>query len=151
MLRIHRPQTALDAKFCGEFAVTAALIAGSCGRAELSDAFVRRTDIQDFIGKVRIHALPEKDPDEPGFSPFDRVRLTLREGREVTSEPVTRPRGHFTRPVNGERLWRKFADCAGDVLDPTEAQALFESLQSLPRLSSVADLGLLPVSRAAVN
>ena len=112
---------------------------------------MRRADIQDFIGKVRIQALPEKDPDEPGFSPFDRVRLTLREGREVTSEPVTRPRGHFTRPVNGERLWRKFADCAGDVLEPTEAQALFDSLQSLPRLSSVADLGLLPVSRAAVN
>jgi 2-methylcitrate dehydratase PrpD len=151
MLRIHRPQTALDAKFCGEFAVTAALLAGSCGRAELTDAFVRRSDIQDFIGRVRIHALPEKDPDEPGFSPFDRVRLTLREGREVTSEPVTRPRGHFTRPVNGERLWRKFADCAGEVLEPTEAQALFDSLQSLPRLASVADLGLLPVSRAAVN
>ena len=65
--------------------------------------------------------------------------------------PVTRPRGHFTRPVNGDRLWRKFADCAGEVLEPTEAQALFDSLQSLPRLSSVADLGLLPVSRAAVN
>ena len=64
---------------------------------------------------------------------------------------MARPRGHFTRPVNDERLWRKFADCAGDVLDPTEAQALFDSLQSLPRLSSLADLGLLPVARAAVN
>jgi hypothetical protein len=53
--------------------------------------------------------------------------------------------------VNGERLWHKFADCAGDVLDPTGAQALFASLQSLPQLSSLADLGLLPVSRAAVN
>jgi len=151
MLRIHRPQNALDAKFCGEFAVTAALIAGNCGRPELTDAFVGRTDIQDFIPKVRIHPVSEKDPDEPGFSPFDRVRLVLREDREVTSEPVLRPRGHFTRPVNGEQLWRKFADCAGDALGPSDTQALFECLQNLSRLSSVADLGLLPASRSAVN
>src|SRR5258705_20376 len=80
MLRIHRPRNALDAKFCGEFAVTAALLAGNCGRAELTDAFVQRTDVQEFLPKVKIHPVTEKDPDEPGFSPFDRVRLTLRDG-----------------------------------------------------------------------
>ena len=151
MLRIHRPHNALDAKFCGEFAVTAALISGNCGRAELTDAFVQRADVQEFLPKVKIHPVSEKDPEEPGFSPFDRVRLTLRDGGEVTSDPVVRPRGHFTRPVDGERLWQKFADCAGDVLGPSEAQALFDSLQSLPRLASAGELGLLPVSRSAVN
>ena len=79
------------------------------------------------------------------------MRLTLRDGSEVTSDPVVRPRGHFTRPVDGERLWQKFADCAGDVLGPSEAQALFDSLQSLPRLASAGELGLLPVSRSAMN
>ena len=152
MLRIHRPRNALDAKFCGEFAVTAALLSGNCGRAELTDGFVQRTDVQEFLPKVKIHPVTEKDPDEPGFSPFDRVRLTLRDGGgELISDPVVRPRGHFTRPVDSERLWQKFADCAGDVLGPSDTQALFNSLQGLPRLSSVGELGLLPVSRSAVN
>ena len=49
ILRIHRPQNALDAKICGEFAATAALIAGQCGRAELTDDFVQRADVQNFL------------------------------------------------------------------------------------------------------
>ena len=53
---------------------------------EVSNDFVRRPDVQDFFGKVRIHALTEKDPEEPTRSPFDRVRLTLRDGRKVASE-----------------------------------------------------------------
>jgi 2-methylcitrate dehydratase PrpD len=146
MLRIHRPQNALDAKFCGEFAVTAAVIAGRCGRAELTDAFVRRTDVQGFLPKVAIAPVGGNDPDEPAFAPFDRVRLTLREGGEIVSEPVYRARGHFARRLDRDRLWAKFHDCAADVLGTDEAQALFDTLQNLPRLNSVSDLGLLPVT-----
>jgi 2-methylcitrate dehydratase PrpD len=97
ILRVHRPQTALEGKFCAEFAVTAALLAGRCTRAELSDAFVRRSDVQDFLAKVQVHPVAERDPEEPANSPFDRVRLVLRDGRELVSAPVSRPRGHFTR------------------------------------------------------
>jgi 2-methylcitrate dehydratase PrpD len=93
---------------------------------------------------TQIDPIAERDADEPAHSPFDRVRFRLREGREIASEPVYRPRGHFTRPVNGERLWRKFSDCAGGVLGEAEAQTLFAALQRLPQASSVADLGLLP-------
>ena len=149
ILRIHAPKNALDAKICGEFAATAALITGRCGRAELTDAFVHRADVQAFLPKVRIHPLSEKDPDEPAHSPFDRVRLSLREGRELISEPVFKPRGHFTRPVTSDQLWDKFIDCAGDALGPSDSKALFAKVQHLPELSSLADL--VPLSRAAVN
>jgi 2-methylcitrate dehydratase PrpD len=155
ILRVHRPQNALEAKFCAEFAVTAALLAGRCGRAELTDAFVRRPDVQAFISKVAIEPIAEQDPHEPANSPFDRVRLTLRDGRTIASAPVSQPRGHFARPIDGDELWQKFSDCVGDVLDESEARRLFESLQRLPQLAGVADLGLIPAApaplRAAVS
>jgi 2-methylcitrate dehydratase PrpD len=146
ILRHHRPQTGLEAKFSGEFAAAAAVVAGQCGRAELTDSFVRRGDIQDFIPKVRIETTAEKDPEEPAHPPFNRVRMRLRDGREVISEPVHKPRGHFKRPVDSERLWQKFSDCAADVFDASEARALFDTLQELPKLGSASELGLLPTS-----
>jgi 2-methylcitrate dehydratase PrpD len=140
ILRNHRPRTALEAKFSAEFAVTAAAIAGRCGSEEVSDTFVARTDVQDFLGKVRIHALTEKDPDEPTRSPFDRVRLTLADGRLLASQPVYEPRGHFKRGVERDVLWQKFTDCTSGVIDHARAIALFDALQNLPRLASVNDL-----------
>jgi len=149
ILRVHQPTSALDAKICGEFAISAAIIAGRCGPAELTDAFVHRRDVQDFLPKVHIAPLADKDPDEPAHSPFDRVTLLLREGREVASEPVFKPRGHFTRGVEPERLWQKFSECTGDSIGASDAKALFDVLQDLPGVPSVTALGLLPAS--AVN
>src|SRR5262245_2986033 len=146
ILRIHRPQNAFEAKICGEFAATAAVIAGRCGRAELTDEFVRRADVQGFLPKVAIVPVDGKDPDEPALAPFDRVRLRLRDGREIVCDPVFQARGHFARRVDRGRLWEKVSDCAGDALGAVETQALFDTLQTLPRLKSASDLGLLPAS-----
>jgi 2-methylcitrate dehydratase PrpD len=146
ILRHHRPQTGLEAKFSGEFAAAAAVIAGQCGRAELTDQFVRRADIQRFIPKVQIEATADKDPEEPAHPPFNRVRMMLRDGREVISEPVYKARGHFKRPVDRQRLWQKFSDCAADVFEASEARTLFDTLQDLPRLRAASELGLLPAS-----
>jgi 2-methylcitrate dehydratase PrpD len=140
VLRNHQPKTALQAKFSAEFAMAAGAFAGRCGDEEVSDAFVARRDIQDFFSKVRIHPLTEKDPDEPTRSPFDRVRLTLANGRVFASEPVREPRGHFKRGIERDVLWRKFAACAGGVADQVRAAELFDALQNLPRLTSIADL-----------
>jgi 2-methylcitrate dehydratase PrpD len=148
ILRVHRPQTGLEGKFSGEFAAASAIIAGQCGRAELTDGFVRRADIQGFIPKVAIEPIADKDPEEPAHSPFNRVRIALRDGREVVSEPVFKARGHFKNPVGRDRLWAKFSDCASEAFEASEAQTLFDALQGLPQLKSASALGLLP---AAVN
>jgi 2-methylcitrate dehydratase PrpD len=141
VLRNHRPQTALEAKFSAEFAIAAAAIAGRCSDAEVSTPFVRRNDVQEFFAKVRVHPISDKDPEEPTRSPFDRVRLTLADGRRIASEAVKYPRGHFKRGVEREVLWRKFSDCAAAVIDHQRALALFEALQSLALLAGVGELG----------
>lgn len=151
ILRIHRPTNGLDAKISGEFAMASAIIAGACGHSELTDEFVNRRDVQDLIGKVRLRTIAEKDPHEPAHSPFDRVSLVLRDGNVLTTESVTRPRGHFQRGVETEKMWEKFEDSTKPTLGERGAQALFEACQGLERMNSIADFGLFPSNTRAVN
>jgi 2-methylcitrate dehydratase PrpD len=148
---VHRPTNGLDAKISGEFAMASAIVAGACGNAELTDAFVNRPDVQDLIGKVRIHTTMERDELEPAHSPFDRVSLVLKDGRKLTTEAVARPRGHFERGVDADKMWVKFEDCARPTLGERSARSLFDTIQNLERLGSVDDFGIFPSQRRSVN
>jgi len=151
ILRVHRPTNGLDAKISGEFAMASAVVAGACGHSELTDDFVNRPDIQALIGKVRLRTIAEKDAHEPAHSPYDRVSLVLRDGNVLTTEEVTRPRGHFQRGVETEKMWEKFNDCTKAALGESRARALFDTCQTLDRLTSVADFGLFPSDHPVVN
>jgi 2-methylcitrate dehydratase PrpD len=138
VLRNHRPQRALDAKFSAEFAMAAAAIARRCGMSEVSDAFVGRSDVQAFMPKVSITETSQISREDPLMAPTNRVRVTLRDNRELRSPPVSHPRGHFKNPIDAEALWGKFADCANGA--PIDARPLFERLQRIDTLASVAEL-----------
>jgi 2-methylcitrate dehydratase PrpD len=140
MLRNSRPQTALDAKFSAEFAMAAAAVAGRCGRSELTDVFVQQPAVQAFFPCVQVLPIAERDPEEPAHSPFDRVRVTLRDGRDISAKPVFHPRGHSKRPLEASGLWDKFSDCVSGVLAPSEARRLFANLQSIETAASVSDI-----------
>jgi len=140
MLRQHAPQTGLDAKFSAEFAAAAAVVAGRIGLAELNDAFVASRPVQSLMGKVRIQTVDDIDPEDPLFSPFDRVRVRLGGGACLESEPVRRARGHAHNPVTAEELHAKFTDCVGDALDPAARERLFERLLKLQALPAAAAL-----------
>jgi aconitate decarboxylase len=149
ILRNHRPQNALDAKFSAEFAIAAAAVAGDCGLAELTDPFVRRGDVQQLFPKVEIATRTDKLPEEPALAAADRVTVVLADGRRLESAPIAYPRGHFKRPVDASVLWAKFKDCAAPSMAEPQARALFEQLQALERLASPADLGRAPAQPAA--
>ena len=138
ILRNARPQTALDAKFSAQFALAAAAIAGRCGISELSNDFVQRSDVQAFFPKVSVKPIAQKSEAEPAHSPFDRVRVTLRDNRAIQSEPVEFPRGHFKNPVDSFALWNKFADCVDE--SSIDAKSLFARLQEIDRLGSIAGI-----------
>lgn len=140
MLCHHRPQTALDAKFSLEFAMAAMALRRRCGPAELEDGFVASAAVQGFLPRVAAVPLHEVDPDETAHSPFDRVTVTLRDGRVLTSPPVTHPLGHFRRPVSAEQLREKFLASASGLLGDAGARALFGRLSDLPSLRSVEAL-----------
>jgi aconitate decarboxylase len=137
MLRNHRPRAPLEAKFSAEFAVAAMAIAGQCGSAELSEAFIGRDDVQDLMTRVSIKRVAGQNPDEPSHAPYNQVTVSLRDGASVTSGPIAHAVGNFRRPAPAEALWRKFEECAAENIGAAAARHLFHTLSELDRLASV--------------
>ncbi len=141
ILRNHRPQTGLEAKFSIEFAMAAALASGRVGLAELSDPFVLRDDVQRLMTRVRVESIAESGGEESIFSPFDQVTLRLKDGRELTGARVEVARGDSRQPLSQEELWIKFQDClayGGHGSD--EARKLFDALSQLEEVDWVGNL-----------
>ena len=144
ILKHHRPQTGLEAKFSAEFAVTAALLAGNLGLREVTDDYVRRPEVQDLMRRVTIVDNENYDPDVLGFSLYDQVKITLRNGRVIEGPQVRHALGNVKRPLAPEDLSRKFLDCfttASGIISPdVDAGALLADLQCLEAVPSVRDL-----------
>jgi len=141
MLRNHRPQTGLEAKFSMEFAMASALTVERAGLAELTDGFVRRPEVQAAMEKVSIATTDTAAEDDPIFAAFDRIEVTLADGRKVASPELRYARGHWALPLAEGELWTKFRDCAATTLQDDGARALFNGLQALERQTSLRELG----------
>ena len=48
----HRPTTGLEAKFSMEFAVAILLVDGKAGLGQFTDESVKRSEVQDLVGRV---------------------------------------------------------------------------------------------------
>jgi aconitate decarboxylase len=142
LLRFHAPATPTDAKFSLQFAVAAGVVAGRCGTAEMTDDFLRRPEVRDLFAKITAQPNATRDPDEPSLAAFDRVRIALKDGRELVSDPVQHPRGHFQRGAEPEAVAAKFRDCAAAVLPADAAERLLARLQDLRSLRSVDELAV---------
>lgn len=141
MLRNHRPQTGLEAKFSMQFAMAAALVARKVGLSELTDAFVLRPEVQAIFPRVSI-ATTDATMEGSAFAPADAVEITTSSGETVKSEPVEYAKGSHRYPFSRDELWVKFADCLGaGYLNATKSRA-FEKLMIFDRLNSTGDLAL---------
>jgi 2-methylcitrate dehydratase PrpD len=140
ILKQHRPQNALEAKFSLEFALAAAVIAGRVSLDELTDGFVQRPDVQAFLPNVQLEITDEVDPELPIRSRFTRVTVELKDGTTLRSPRVFHARGSAQIPLTHEELWEKFRNCTRGRLNEPEAQDRFARVQALDRLESVAAL-----------
>lgn len=142
MLRNHRPETGLEAKFSAEFAVAAALVVRQVGLAQLTDAFVARPDVRALLDKVVIDITDKPCPIDPAFSFADRVVIELEDGRTFDSGPIRFARGNAKLPLDDAGLRRKFLDCLDAGAVPAypragEGAALYERIAHLQDLPSV--------------
>ena len=145
ILRNHQPQTGLEAKFSMEFAMACAIVAGRAGLTELTDAFVRRAEIQSLMQRVRVDPDDRDDPAAPGYTPDDLVTVETDDGRRLASRKITSVRGGPEQPLEREELWAKFDDCLRVGATGVPARPLFDSLMSLDRLGHVSRLPGLAV------
>jgi 2-methylcitrate dehydratase PrpD len=136
ILRNHRPQTGLEAKFSIEFAMAAAVIAQRAGLAEYTDAFVRRPEVQALMSKVAVETNENYDPEVPGASAWDQVRIDLAGGGSIDSEKVRRAKGHADRPLSEAELFEKFRGCLDAGGARIAPDALFDRLTRVEDLSA---------------
>jgi len=135
----HDPKSALDAKFSMEFAVAMAIVARRATLAEVSDEFLNRADVRRLIKKVRITTLPDPGTGRDRGPAVDGIAVTLEDGTRLERR-FDFPLGHARRPAGPEAMWTKFADCTRTALQPEASRALFEALQNLETLDSMAAL-----------
>ena len=136
VLRNHRPDTGLAAKFSIEFCMASGIIAQRVGLRELTDSFVQRSDIQALMRKVEIVTSSTYDPELPGAAPADQVTVRLVDGTLIEGEPVTRATGHPARPLTDQQLYDKFADCLDAGNSPIPADVLFKRLSSIQSINA---------------
>ena len=138
ILRNHRPQTGLAAKFSIEFAMASAIIARRVGLSELTDAFVQRPDVQALMERVQVQANTDYDPASPGASVADQVGIRLASGGTLQGGPVRRASGHADRPLSDRDLFAKFEDCLTVGRSVVPPQAMFERLTGMEHASARA-------------
>lgn len=131
ILRNHRPQTGLAAKFSIEFAMASSVVANRVGLTELTDEFVQRPEVQDLIGRVRVETNTDYDPEQPGSAVADQALLRLRSGTTLESERVRRARGHAEKPLSEGELFAKFENCLQVGRSTVAPTILFERLQGM--------------------
>ncbi len=143
MLRNHLPQNGLEAKFSLEFSVACALLVGKVGLAELTDAFVQLSEVQELMKRVEVDLVDTKCPIDPAFSLNDRVVIHLKNGQVIDSGDIRFPRGNAFLPLTKDALKEKFLDCCsygGLKGRESEAIGLYEQLVDLQDMKSIRPL-----------
>jgi 2-methylcitrate dehydratase PrpD len=140
ILRNSRPQTGLEAKFSMQFAMASSIVANRVGLRELTDEFVRRSDIQALMPKVVVAPDDRVDPKRTGNAPYDQVVIETADGRRLESTRVTDERGSPQLPLSREELWTKFKECFAVGNPKLDAEATFEALMTVERGQGVGAL-----------
>jgi 2-methylcitrate dehydratase PrpD len=138
-IRYAFARTELEGKFCMHFLLAAIAIAGRAGKAEFTDEFVRRADVQAMQRKV---ATFEDDAIEARG--MDRIRSRLEVettgGRTIVREADENYRGGPHNPLSDSDVEGKFRDCAAGLLQETRIQRVFERVWALEKQRVATDV-----------
>jgi 2-methylcitrate dehydratase PrpD len=138
MLHSRRPATPLEAKFSAEFAVAAALVAGSVGLQQLDKTFVLRPDVQSLMARTTRRI--ETEIGVAPFSPHDQVRVSFTDGTVVEGEPISTAAGSRHKSPSQAQARTKFIDTAGIALNHQGAERLFGRLWNVSPETTIASI-----------
>jgi 2-methylcitrate dehydratase PrpD len=135
------PQTGLESKFSVYFAAALAIVRGSAGMRDFSDANARDPVLVAL--RDRVTAVVDTSIQEHQV----RARITLRDGR-VLDHLVEHVVGSLERPMSDRDLEAKALDLMQGVLPDPQARALIELCWKAEGLPSAAALASAAVPRA---
>ena len=129
------PQTGLDGKFSVYFAAAVALVRGSAGLHDFTDAAVKDPVIVALRDKVSTTVDRAVRDEQAG------VTVILKDGRRL-EKFIEHAVGSVERPMTNTDLEAKFRGNATGVLTPAQTDRLIEicwKVESLPNVAAVAD------------
>lgn len=138
VLRYDVPATGLEGKFSMPYCAAVALAEGVVGLEAFEDAAVRKPQVRDLTGRVRMVVDPDL-PDGREQHAWSRVTVRLTDGRTLTAPPRGAS-GHPDQPLSAEQLRAKFLTCATRAIPRAEAEGVADQVA---RLEEVPDIRAL--------
>lgn len=127
----------MQAKYCIQYCLAAALLDGRAGLRQFDEARVLAADVQQMMTRVQ---LAFSDTLPTGNGRFGvHLQLSMRGGRVLVLDVET-PRGHPARPLSRPELTAKFVECAAGTLG---ASAAHEAAARIGELEALGDLAPL--------
>ncbi|MCW0216446.1 MAG: MmgE/PrpD family protein [Pseudonocardia sp.] len=121
------PRDEYDAKFSLPFVVSAALVRGRFGLAELEDDALADATILGMAQKVRVR----EDPDSAFPAAYSgAVEIELADGRVLRHREQVN-RGHDERPLTNAEIVAKYRETIGRVADDATADRVQQAVLSL--------------------
>ncbi|WP_135467270.1 MmgE/PrpD family protein [Crenalkalicoccus roseus] len=141
-----RPEAATeaDARFSVQYAIAALLVLGGVRLAAFAPENLRNPAIRALMPHISVALDPELAEAYPGRRAA-RVRITLRDGRELCRYQPTR-KGDPDAPLSDAELSEKFTELAAPVIGSAAAERLLRALWSGSALPGAVPL---PVRAAA--
>ena len=133
------PQSGLEAKFSMHYIVSRAFTDGCVVRAHFEGDAHADPAVRALMKITRVGAHPDMAAD--GDNQFGaEVTVTTRDGNKVSVRIDHQLGRGLDNPMSREELWAKFEDCARRALPEDRILPLFEMLENLETLDSLADL-----------
>jgi 2-methylcitrate dehydratase PrpD len=138
-LRIELATSALEAKFCVPFQMSAIILNRKAGLEEFSDAFVQSTLCQEMQKRVTAVLEPEivalgKD------KVIYEIDLVTTDGRSFTERSDDLYRGGPRNPLTWDELVAKFSDCSRALFGEEQRDAIVVSVRNLDQATGVFPL-----------
>jgi len=138
-IRFTFARSELEAKFCMHFLLAAIAIAGKAGKAEFTQEFVDRKDVQDM--QRRVATFDDKAIEAMGFERIrSRVEVLTKAGKRIVKWADENYRGSPHNPLSDKEVEGKFRDCAAGLLNEAAIQRLFDRVWTLEKQANAADV-----------
>lgn len=126
-------------------AVAIALLNRAVERQHLQPTYYKRPEVQDLLTRITIEISEDapSDGDITYLGGSGKVKMVLTDGRALETPYAAFNRGHWSDRVTPDEMWRKFEGCTARFVPKDRARNLFDKLQNLEQVGSVAELSIV--------
>ena len=150
-LMYDEPQNEMQARFSLQYCVAVALLKGHLSLADFTPKAVMRPAVRRLLKLTHVHTYdPVDEPSDPDAPMAHRVKIMLKDGRELCAERA-HTRGSIYEPFDEDDRLRKFDDCCNSMLGMEDVAALRNLVRRLRDLDSLRGIGTHLRAEAATD